>query len=535
MAKYRVTSPEGVTFEVTAPDDATPDQVQAYAQENMPKAAAQAKPAASWSDLPGNIGPSAARFVGGVAQAAMNPIDTVRSALDAGAGALRNAMPAGVRAAVDSVDTPENQAAGQRASDVASSVGQFYKKRYGGLDRIKETLVTDPVGAAADVSTLLAGGAGAARGAGMARAGNALTAASNATNPLSVVAPVARGVGKVAGGAAKNVLGMTTGVGAENVAQAARAGVKGDKDFLGNATGQVPLTDVLDKAKRGLDAMRQQKSADYRQNMAAVSADKSVLDFGGIDKALTDAAGLASFKGQVKNTKAAGAIQQMADDVAQWKALDPAEFHTPEGLDALKQRLGATLESIPFEEKTARLAAGRVYNAVKDEIAKQAPTYAGTMKGYAEASEQINEIERALSLGDRAAKDTAMRKLQSLARNNVQTNYGNRLDLARVLEDQGGVSLLPAIAGQAMNTWTPRSLTGQLGGSATLGFSLANPYALALLPMQSPKAVGLAAYGGGRAAGATGNAISRLGVTPQRAARAGLTAQQLANLSREEK
>lgn len=37
MAKYRVTSPDGVTFEVTAPDDATPDQVQAYAQQNMPK------------------------------------------------------------------------------------------------------------------------------------------------------------------------------------------------------------------------------------------------------------------------------------------------------------------------------------------------------------------------------------------------------------------------------------------------------------------------------------------------------------------
>lgn len=46
MAKYRITGPDGGTFEVTAPDDATPDQVLAYAQKNMtPKQeAAPAKP-----------------------------------------------------------------------------------------------------------------------------------------------------------------------------------------------------------------------------------------------------------------------------------------------------------------------------------------------------------------------------------------------------------------------------------------------------------------------------------------------------------
>ena len=80
-----------------------------------------------------------------------------------------------------------------------------------------------------------------------------------------------------------------------------------------------------------------------------------------------------------------------------------------------------------------------------------------TMKAYSDASDQIMEIERALSLGKKASVDTGMRKLQSLARNNVQTNYGNRLSLARELEDAGGVSLLPSIARQARNSWTPRT------------------------------------------------------------------------------
>jgi hypothetical protein len=51
-----------------------------------------------------------------------------------------------------------------------------------------------------------------------------------------------------------------------------------------------------------------------------------------------------------------------------------------------------------------------------------------------------------------------MRKLQSLMRNNANTNYGNRLDLAGRLEASGGREIMPALAGQALNTWTPRGL-----------------------------------------------------------------------------
>jgi hypothetical protein len=201
----------------------------------------------------------------------------------------------------------------------------------------------------------------------------------------------------------------------------------------------------------------------------------------------------------------------MADDVAEWKQLDPAQFHTPEGFDALKRRIGGVLESLPFEEKTARLAAGKVYSAVKGSIEKQAPGYSKVMADYTRASEQITEIERAFSLGGRASQDTAMRKLQSLSRNNVNTNYGNRLDLARSLESEGGVNLMPAISGQAMNSWTARGLGGQAENLATLGLAaFHNPAAALALPLQSPKAVGASLYGLGRAAGGTRNLLGRV-------------------------
>lgn len=302
--------------------------------------------------------------------------------------------------------------------------------------------------------------------------------------------------------AATGTLGLATGVGSESITQAYRAGKAGSRDFVDNMTGAVPTTDVLDRAKQALQVMQAKKSAEYRSGMVPIKSDSTVLKFDGIDKAVTDAASMVTFKGQVKNDKAAEAVQRMRDAVEEWKGLSPADFHTPEGLDALKQKLGGELESIPFNEKTARLAASKIYDATKAEIQRQAPAYAKVMKGYQEASEQITEIERALSLGSKASADTGMRKLQSLMRNNVQTNYGSRLSLAKQLEEAGGADLMSSVAGQAMNSWTPRSLSGQIGvGGVGLSALSGNLLPLAALPFQSPRLVGSAAYGAGKTAG----------------------------------
>ena len=292
---------------------------------------------------------------------------------------------------------------------------------------------------------------------------------------------------------------MTTGVGAENVAQAFRSGAGGKSAFMDNLTGKSEMADVLDLAKKNIQTMGQQKTAAYRSGMVDIRSDKSVLNFANIDKAVSDGVAGVSFKGQIKNAKGAQIMNEIGAEISNWKKLNPSDFHTPEGLDALKQKIGGIVESIPFEEKTARMVGNGIYNSIKNEITTQAPTYAKVMKGYAESSDQIKEIERALSLGNKAAADTGMRKLQSLSRNNVQTNYGHRLDLAKLLEQQGGNEILPAIAGQSMNSWTSRGLAGRAENLATIGASSFNPWFLGALPFQSPKAVGGALYGAGKA------------------------------------
>lgn len=354
--------------------------------------------------------------------------------------------------------------------------------------------------------SVVGGAASGGLSAGMVNPGEAGTGAM-----VGAAIPVAGAIVQGAAGMAKQALGATTGVGDAAISQAVRAGREGGKtaqQFTEAMRGQSSMDDVLAAAKGNLDAMRQSKQAAYRAGMADISKDRTMLDFGGIDKALTDAAERVTYRGvsgtaspQVKSQTAALAIAKMSDEVAAWRKLDPKEFHTPEGFDALKQKLGDILEGIPFEDKTARLVAGKIYNAAKDSIQAQAPTYAKVMGDYSKASGTISEIEKALSLGDRASADTSMRKLQSLMRNNVNTSYGYRDDLARLMIDQGGNDIMPALAGQAMNSWVPRGIQRATGGlgAAALGGMGQLPAAAGFAAASSPRLVGESAYLMGRA------------------------------------
>jgi hypothetical protein len=307
---------------------------------------------------------------------------------------------------------------------------------------------------------------------------------------------VAGEAGKLAGrgisGLAKNTLGMTTGAGAETFGTAYRAGRDGSTSFLDNMRGNVAMTDVLDGAKDALSKMRIERGNQYRSGMVDIANDKSVIDFTPIEQAVNSLQKMGVYKGQVINKNAAGTVDEVSGLVNQWKSLDPAEFHTPEGLDALKKALGDVRDATQFGTP-GRRAADTAYNAVKAQIERQAPTYAKVMKDYSQASEVLTEIEKSLSLGNKAAADTSMRKLQSLMRNNVNTNYGNRLGMAKTLEEEGA-DILPAVAGQAASSFTPRGLQGLAATGA--GFaSLANPASLAFLPFTSPRLMGELSYG----------------------------------------
>lgn len=276
------------------------------------------------------------------------------------------------------------------------------------------------------------------------------------------------------------------------------------------------MTQPLDDARANLNVMRQKRSSAYRSGMTDISSDKSVLNFDDINNTLDEAKKSISYGSKVKDDVANDWLQKIKDEVNDWQNSDPEIYHTPEGLDALKQRIGAINNRIPYEEANANRIGSNVYNSIKDTISNQAPKYSEIMKDYSDASDSIQEIEKALSLGNRASADTALRKLQSLTRNNVNTNYGNRLSLAQQLEAEGGRPFINALSGQALSSGTARGLAGGIENLTALG-GFANPAYWAALPLQTPRIVGETLYGGGRAASGLSRAAKGIGLTAPKA------------------
>lgn len=495
---YSIQTKDGITIN-NIPDDVDPqskelkDRVAKIRAENQMPAPVEEKqaPLTAKDVAVGavtNFPSSFANLIGNIYQAVTNPVETAKSVLDVGAGALQNVLP---EKFVQFVGEDK------QSREMARKVGQFYADRYGTGEALKKAVAEDPAGVLADLSTVLTGGAAAAPRA----IAQPLSRAAATIDPLSATV---RGTGAVAGAVGKNILtpylGVSTGAGREAIQQAFEAGQKGGKaaeQFRSNITGRADPTEILDIAKSNLDELNRIKQEQYRSGMIDIKKDKSILEFADIDKSLENATKKVTFNKQIVNKSAAEKINEAKGLVDNWKNLDPATYHTPEGLDALKKQIGDVLEGIPFEQKVARSSIGEIYNSVKSTIQKQAPAYANTMKAYTEATEQIREIEKALSLGKKASVDTAVRKLQSLMRDNVQTNYGQRVQLGKQLEAVGGQEFMPGIAGQALSSIPPRGISGALSLPASLGsYALGGiPAAIGSAALASPRLVGETAYG----------------------------------------
>lgn len=480
--------------------------------------------------------------IDGLVEAISNPVQTAQSMVDVARGGFYNAMPEPVQRGLTAVapynpfGRPEDL---QRSQAVANVVGQELVKPYSSTQGFKQTVEEDPFRILSDVS-MLAGGAGAGLkaaniGAKTAQVGNVLSAASNVLNPVTQAIAATKAVGKGAETIGKGYLAAKSGVGMEPINQAIKAGKEGNQTFVQNMRDKVPSLQVLDDAKSNLAQMNADKMKEYRSGMVNIKNDKTVLDFTGIDNALKNAESMAYYKGKIKDKTAANVLEDMKKKVDDWKNSDAADYHTPEGMDALKQTLWESFGKLGREEERAFSAGKQVYDSVKSEIGRQAPTYAEVMKGYSESSDLINEIERTLSLGDKASADTAMRKLQSLMRNNVNTNYGRRISLAQELSNAGGIDLMPALAGQAMNSELPRGFQGATNvPTAYWAYGAGGwPLAVADLFTSSPRLVGETAYKYGQMAGALNKgkeAASKLvPMTPQQAKMAALLAAQAGN------
>lgn len=455
-----------------------------------------------------NIPKSAMGFGRDVYQAARHPIETGQNM---GRTLIGMAQQFGVVAPEEGADF----------RPYAKALGKIVRDRYGSIENFKKTLASDPVGVAADISTFATGTGGLARGGAMAAkagglvrtadiaeaAGKAASTVGRATDPIAAVTAPA----KVAKAAAPYLIGeLGTHTGAESIKTAGEAGYKGGKAaeaFQENLRGNAPMDEVVSEARRAVNNLRQKRSTLYKSDMRAVAADPTVLDFRKIDDALIRSADVQTFRGKNLAPGTGKVRVKMTQAVQDWRQEDPSLFHTAEGLDALKRKLGVIRQNTKFGTP-ARKVADDIYNAVRQTIVDQAPEYARIMKGYEQANAQIQEIEKTLTGEPGARIDTALRKLQAILRNNVTTNYGYRRELADFLVKSGAPHLMRRLAGQALSSWFPRGLgkmvatqgVGAVAGALGAGASGAGGAMLGMAPFMSPRLMGEAAYYAGKAA-----------------------------------
>jgi hypothetical protein len=458
-----------------------------------------------------NIPGSGARFVGSMAEPIIHPVQTAQSLYHLGKGVVGQLGIGPARL---------KQLIGEEADEQAlSAVGQFLVDRYGGADAIKNTLATDPVGMAADVSMFLTGGGSAmARAPGIVgKVGEAASTAGRITDPLQAVGNVKKYAGRALGHTASEAAGSyLTHTGGRPLREAYGAGQVAKLDparaqaFQQALRGGITAEDTVDAARSGIDGIKQQQGQAYRSGMLDISRDKTILDFRDIDAAINKNKNIGTYKGaDLETPKVKDVRDRMVDKIDNWKQLGyflgADEYHTVEGFDALKKSLGYIAAETERGTPASKVAWG-IYNSVKDTITQQAPVYAKIMEGYSDAEKLIQETERELIGKNYKAVGTALRKLQSIMRNNVHTSYGERERLAEILVQNGATHLMEYLAGQALSSWTPRGF-GKAVGSADLVYGigqtlLGHPQVLAAtlltLPTMSPRLLGEAAYYAGR-------------------------------------
>lgn len=341
--------------------------------------------------------------------------------------------------------------------------------------------------------------------------------AVNVLPPTANIAVKAANVpGKAIAKTGKYVVGETSGAGPMALEEAYRAGRLGGtqgQKFREGMRGKLDPDEPVDVARGALGELKEDRKAAYLASKGGPGgwARSNVrLSWGPVEAAYNAGMGIKRFRGKDLKPSVAAARGKVRAALDEWRN-DPASWSV-EGFDALKQRLQDIQQNLdPSTEGAARAMIGNVTSEIKKQIKNADPKYAKAMKMYEEASRTIDEIQRSLSLNDKATYDTALRKLQSILRNNAFTNWGGRAKLAKLLE-QKAPELMPMLSGQALNAFMPRGL-GKLigaGGVGAAGLSsgaalLANPSAwlpvAAAMGAASPRILGEITHGLGRARG----------------------------------
>lgn len=171
----------------------------------------------------GNVPSSAVGLVKNIGTAILNPIDTIKSigSVIKGTGAklaetaiedtgigqklMEKQNEKRIQAGMEPFKTDASgklQVPETPDLQAINAVGKFISDRYGSIDKLKETVIEDPVGVLADLATVISGGAGAVSKVGdvskiaeISNVGSKLSKISQAVEPINAISKTSSKIG----------------------------------------------------------------------------------------------------------------------------------------------------------------------------------------------------------------------------------------------------------------------------------------------------------------------------------------------------
>lgn len=294
----------------------------------------------------------------------------------------------------------------------------------------------------------------------------AIGAAIPAAGPL--VKAGAKGVGRVAG----ESLGVSTGTGYGAVKEAWQAALQGGKrgqEYLAGLRGTAVPEQIVGEAKDSLGQIIKTRRDAYTQQLGTLAKNETTHDISPIIKEIqkqltnfkikTTPQGLDFSRSPLRFNKPAQQDITTIIETMKDFGTRPGD-RTVIGIDSLKRALG----DLYTPSGEARAFVQGVKNSTKD-ILKKVPGYDTLTKNYAEKTDLIHDIQKALSLGDKSSVDTAFKKLTTALR----TNNEFRKELIAELDKASGGHISSKIAGQQMSELLPRGIMRQIGGVGAVG------------------------------------------------------------------
>lgn len=289
---------------------------------------------------------------------------------------------------------------------------------------------------------------------------------------IPLAGPTIGGITKGFGRVAAESLGVSTGSGYGAIKEGWQAALQGGKraeDWLAGLRGSGTPETIVGEARDALGQIIQTRKQTYTSQLEKLAQNKESLDTSPIIKEIKNQ--LNKFQIGYKNgaldfsrsplrfNKTAQTDIEAIINTMKDFGTKPGD-RTAVGVDSLKRAFGDLYT--PSGEARAFIQAVK---GTTRKVLSKVPGYDDLAKNYADKTELIGEIQKALSLGDKASIDTAFKKLTSALR----VNNEFRKELIRELDEASGGYLSSKVAGQQMSELLPRGIMRQIGGVGALG------------------------------------------------------------------